>query len=104
MSISSVSGVASASLAQQMQSQPPASQSSAAPTQEAAQPHHHHHGGGGEASAISQEMQQLGQALQSGNLTSAQQAYSTLQQDFQQAGQGNGQQSQSSSGSLSVTA
>jgi hypothetical protein len=66
--------------------------------------HHHHHGGGGEASAISQEMQQLGQALQSGNLTSAQQAYSTLQQDFQQAGQGNGQQSQSSSGSLSVTA
>ncbi len=46
--------------------------------------HHHHHGGGGGANAFSQSLQQLGQALQSGNLTAAQQAYSTLQQEFQQ--------------------
>jgi hypothetical protein len=45
-------------------------------------PHHHHHGGGGGSSAISQLMDQLGQSLQSGNLSSAQQAYSALQQDF----------------------
>lgn len=46
--------------------------------------HHHHHsgGGGGGSSAISQLMDQLGQSLQSGNLTAAQQAYGTLQQDF----------------------
>jgi len=46
--------------------------------------HHHHHGGGGEASAFSQSLQQLGQALESGDLSSAQQAYTTLQQEFQQ--------------------
>jgi hypothetical protein len=50
--------------------------------------HHHHHGGaaggGSEASAINQILAQLGQDLQSGNLSAAQQAYSTLQQDFQQ--------------------
>ena len=42
---------------------------------------HHHHGGAG--SAIGQLLTQLGQALQSGNLSAAQTAYSTLQQDFQ---------------------
>ena len=47
--------------------------------------HHHHHGGGGsQANAISQMFQQLGQALQSGNLSAAQQAYGSLQQDLQQ--------------------
>jgi outer membrane protein assembly factor BamD (BamD/ComL family) len=53
--------------------------------------HHHHHHGGGESSqsssqqnAISTLFGQLGQQLQSGNLSGAQQAYSTLQQDFQQ--------------------
>jgi outer membrane protein assembly factor BamD (BamD/ComL family) len=70
--------------------------------------HHHHHGGGGsEQGAISQAFQELGQALQSGNLSSAQQAYSTLQQDLPQFGQTSGQQttsSQPSSNSLSVTA
>ena len=71
--------------------------------------HHHHHGdGGSEQSAVSQAFQQLGQALQSGNLSSAQQAYSTLQQDFQPFGQTSGQTTQSSSpssaNSLSVTA
>jgi len=45
--------------------------------------HHHHHGGGGQqSSAISQAFSSLGQALQQGNLSAAQQAYSTLQQDF----------------------
>lgn len=49
--------------------------------------HHHHHGsGGGEMSQISQTFQQLGQALESGNLSSAQQMYSTLQQEIQQLG------------------
>jgi hypothetical protein len=51
--------------------------------------HHHHHvensdSSNGPGSAINQAFGQLGQALQSGNLQSAQQAYSTLQQDFQE--------------------
>jgi soluble cytochrome b562 len=49
---------------------------------------HHHHGGGGEnsgsSSAIQQAFSQLGQALQAGNLSNAQQAYTSLRQDFQQ--------------------
>ena len=50
---------------------------------------HHRHGGGGDSSnsnsnPVSQLFAELGQALQAGNLSSAQQAYSTLQQDFQQ--------------------
>jgi len=48
--------------------------------------HHHHGGGGGEMSQISQAFQQLGQALQSGDLSSAQQIYTTLQQEIQQLG------------------
>jgi outer membrane protein assembly factor BamD (BamD/ComL family) len=66
--------------------------------------HHHHHGSeGGENSAIGQAFQQLGQALQSGNLTSAQQAYITLQQDFQSSGTNSGQtQGSSLSGSTST--
>ena len=53
--------------------------------------HHHHQGGGeGGASAISQLLQQLGQDLQTGSLSAAQQAYSTLQQDFQQFAQSTG--------------
>jgi outer membrane protein assembly factor BamD (BamD/ComL family) len=47
--------------------------------------HRHHHQGGG--NAISSLFSQLGQALQSGDLSTAQQVFSTLQQDFQQAGQ-----------------
>lgn len=70
--------------------------------------HHHHEGNSSEQSAVSQAFQQLGQALQSDNLTSAQQAYSTVQQDFLQTGQTSGQTTQSSSpsssSSLSVTA
>jgi len=52
---------------------------------------HHHHpracGGGGETNNISQLFQQLGQQLQSGSLSGAQQAYGTLMEDFQQFGQ-----------------
>jgi len=45
--------------------------------------HHHHHGGGRQSNEISQTFQQLGQALQSGDLSSAESIYSTLQQDIQ---------------------
>ena len=55
--------------------------------------HHHHHSGGGEAGEFSQLFGQLGQALQSGNLSSAQQVYATLQQDFPQLGASNAQTS-----------
>ncbi len=73
----------------------------------AAQVHHHHHGGGagGGESDISQLLNQLGQALQSGNLSNAQAAYSTLMQDAQQFGLTSGQtSSQSSASSVSMTA
>jgi hypothetical protein len=70
--------------------------------------HPHHGGSRGGANAISRSLDQLGQALQSANLTAAQQAYSTLQQEFQQFGQSVGtlfpQASQRSSNSLSVNA
>jgi outer membrane protein assembly factor BamD (BamD/ComL family) len=68
----------------------------------AGQAHHHHHGGGGSGeSAVSQLLSQLGQALQSGNLSAAQQAYSTLQQDFQQFTQTNASNSTSASSTVS---
>ena len=69
--------------------------------------HHHHHGGGSGGNGISQLLTQLGQSLQSGNLSAAQQTYSTLLQDFQQFSQTNGlspESSQSSSNSISLTA
>jgi outer membrane protein assembly factor BamD (BamD/ComL family) len=53
-------------------------------SQETQTHHHHHHGDGSESSGVSQLMTELGQDLQSGNLTAAQQTYGTLQQDFQQ--------------------
>jgi outer membrane protein assembly factor BamD (BamD/ComL family) len=46
--------------------------------------HHHHHGGGSQTNAIDQMFQQLGQELQSGQLSAAQQTYSSMQQDLQQ--------------------
>lgn len=51
---------------------------------------HHHHGEGGDSQSnpISQLFQQLGQALQSGSLSSAQQIYTTMQRDFAQMGAG----------------
>jgi outer membrane protein assembly factor BamD (BamD/ComL family) len=71
-----------------------------------AQGHHHHHSSGGSgASEISQLMSQLGQALQSGNLSTAQQAYNSLLQDFQQSsGATSPSSSQSSSASVSAIA
>lgn len=44
--------------------------------------HYHHHGGGGSSDQVNQLFQQLGQELQSGSLSTAQQSYSTLQQDL----------------------
>jgi outer membrane protein assembly factor BamD (BamD/ComL family) len=51
--------------------------------------HHHHHSGGSQDSSstqntLSQLFSQLGQALQGGNLSSAQSAYASLQQDLTQ--------------------
>jgi outer membrane protein assembly factor BamD (BamD/ComL family) len=70
---------------------------------------HHHHGGpiledsqGGQNSPATL-LGELGQELQSGNLTAAQQTYSNLQQDFQQFIGGNGSAS-SSSASASTAA
>jgi hypothetical protein len=49
--------------------------------------HHHHHGGGSdEQNSISQLFQQLGQELQAGNLSAAQQSYGTLAQELQSLG------------------
>jgi outer membrane protein assembly factor BamD (BamD/ComL family) len=80
--------------------------------------HHHHHlnGGGSIATGqssnpISQLLTQLGTALQAGNLSAAQTAYTTLQQDLQQFAQSGGLLSPNSSsssssgvGGISVTA
>jgi len=56
--------------------------------------HHHHHGGGGgggqEQSQINQAFNSLSQALQSNNLSGAQSAFATLQQDLQQFTQASG--------------
>jgi len=51
---------------------------------------HHYQSGTSGSDPISQLMGQLGQALQSGNLTSAQQAYGSLQQDLELLGSGSG--------------
>jgi hypothetical protein len=63
--------------------------------------HHHHHvdsgnqnSGNSGGSTIFQVLAQLGRALQGGNLSTAQSAYITLQQDFQQFAQNNGLQTQ----------
>jgi outer membrane protein assembly factor BamD (BamD/ComL family) len=68
--------------------------------------HHHYQSNSTGSDPVSQLMEQLGQALQTGNLTSAQQAYSTLQQEFQQFAQVNalGSSATSGSGTLSVNA
>lgn len=59
--------------------------------------HHRHHNGDSDGSgAIGQLFSQLGQALQSGNLSTAQQAYAALQQDFQQYAQSNALPAQAS--------
>ncbi len=67
--------------------------------------HHHHHGGGssGTTNPLSQLMSELGQSLQSGNLTAAQQAYAALQQDFSQFAQNGAIAAESSSQSTAAT-
>ena len=57
--------------------------------------HHHHHGANNGSNPMSQLLQQLGQALQAGNLSSAQQAYTVLQQQLQTMGQAGSTQSSS---------
>ena len=69
--------------------------------------HHHHHGGSsnsGGGSEISQLFSQLGSALQSGNLSTAQQAYATMLQQFQQFGAAGVAASQTGATTLSVNA
>lgn len=71
--------------------------------------HHHHHGGGGgqEQSQINQAFSSLEQALNSNDLSGAQSAFTTLQQDLQTLTQGGSSAtaaaSQTNSG-LNVTA
>jgi outer membrane protein assembly factor BamD (BamD/ComL family) len=77
-------------------------QDSQTSTAQAPRHHHHHHADSG-GNAISQLFGQLGQSLQSGDLASAQQAYSALQQDFQQLGQGTGQAPSSVTPSVSIS-
>lgn len=64
--------------------------------------HHHHHHGGSGSNDFSQLLQQVGLALQGGNLSAAQQAYTTLQQQIQVLGQSGTESSQS--GSVAVSA
>jgi hypothetical protein len=68
--------------------------------------HHHHHRGSGEGgqSTISSLFSQLGQALQSGDLSTAQQVFSTMQQAFQQAGQSAGATTEVQPNAVSVNA
>jgi outer membrane protein assembly factor BamD (BamD/ComL family) len=69
------------------------------------QHHRHHHGGG--SSEISQLFSQLGQDLQSGSLSAAQQVYASLQQTFQGLTTGQSSTPQSSltgTSAVSVTA
>jgi hypothetical protein len=81
-------------------------QSETQATTQAPKGHHHHHGGG-PSSEISQLLAQVGTALQSGNLSTAQSAFATLQQDLGQSTQTSGSQnesSQSGSNGVSITA
>jgi hypothetical protein len=76
-----------------------------------AQGHHHHHGGGSSqaGNTLQQAFTSLGTALQSGNLSSAQQAYATFQSDVQQtfpsfSAASSGTSTVAGSGSVNVTA
>jgi hypothetical protein len=73
--------------------------------------HHHHNADSQQASAVEQDFNSLAQALQSGNLSNAQTAFASLQQDLQQFSPNNSSNSsptsvtgQSSSSTLNVTA
>jgi hypothetical protein len=77
---------------------------------QASQMHHHHHRSGGsqesQQNQFAQLFEQLGQALQSGNLSSAQSVFSSLQQLFQSNNQqtASGTAPGSTSGNLSINA
>ena len=80
--------------------------------QQAGQGHHHHHHQAGISSettnsstggTLAQLFSSLGSALQSGNLSAAQTAYSTLSQDLQQLGWSAGTPSPSTAGTVSMT-
>jgi outer membrane protein assembly factor BamD (BamD/ComL family) len=64
---------------------------------------HHHNSGGGQQSQASQLFEQLGQDLQSGNLSNAQSDFSSLQQLIQGNTNSSGSAGSTSSG-LSITA
>lgn len=71
--------------------------------------HHHHHSTDSDSQTSSQQtpvstlFNELGTSLQSGNLTTAQQAYSTLQQDFQRFALGGCSSTSSSSASAGAS-
>jgi outer membrane protein assembly factor BamD (BamD/ComL family) len=70
---------------------------------------HHHHSHGQSSSAaeqnpLAQLFAELGQALQSGNLSVAQQAYTTLQQDFQSPASSGASSTPAASGSVQTIA
>jgi outer membrane protein assembly factor BamD (BamD/ComL family) len=82
-------------------------QSQASQDSESVEGHSHHHLGGDESdSSFSSLFSQLGKELQSGDLSSAQQTFSTLEQDFssnsQQSGQTASDQASTSSVSVNV--
>jgi hypothetical protein len=66
--------------------------------------HHHHGGGGGQSNPVQDAIQQLGQDLQAGNLSAAQQAYSSIQQDFQNFASGSASSNPALAGSVNATA
>ena len=65
--------------------------------------HHHHSASSNQQNPLVQAFGQLAQALQAGNTSAAQAAYSTLQQDLQQFAQANGLTSSQSTGSQPET-
>ena len=71
-------------------------------------PHHHHRmhagGSGQNSSDLSQLLTQLGSDLQAGNLSSAQQAYASLQQDLQQFAISNGALDGATTGAINASA
>jgi len=80
--------------------------------QQAGQGHHHHHHHAGRGSQItnssmgsmlSQLFSTLGSALQGGNLSAAQTAYSRLTQDLQRLGWSSGTTSPSIAGAIDIT-
>jgi hypothetical protein len=84
---------------QQIQQQASATASGAA--------HHHHHAhpaSSSEGSQLSQLLQQLGQQLQAGSLSGAQQAYTALQQQLQSWTEGGATTSSTTPASVAVTA